>query len=87
MEKISKNEGFVKLIFVIVAAILILSYFRVDLRSIIQSETFQKNISYVLDGVKYVWGHFIARPLVYVWNLLEKSGSSVMSEIDKIAPK
>lgn len=83
----NNNEGIIKLIVLAVVAILILSYFRVDLRSVVQNETFQKNIFYLENGIKNVWNNFIDGPVAFLWNLITRASIFVLSEIEKIAPK
>ncbi len=65
---INKQSGFIKLIFIIVVAIIILSYFGFDLRSIVEAPETQGNIGYVWGGVVYVWENWLAGPISYLWN-------------------
>jgi len=62
------NRGLVRWIFIIIIAIIILSYFGFDLRGIIEAEGMQNNLSYVWGGVIYVWNAYIAGPFDYLWN-------------------
>jgi len=62
------QKGFIKFIVIIVIAIIILSYFGFDIRSIIESPESQGNLGYVWGGVVYVWESWIERPASYLWN-------------------
>jgi len=64
-----KNQtGFIKLIILIIIVIFILSYFGINLRSIVDSETFQNNLNYAWESVKYVWHTYLADPARYLWD-------------------
>lgn len=47
----------------VILIILALILFKVDIRSKIESEQFQKNISYVTDKAQELWKKFISDPL------------------------
>lgn len=68
MNKINNQKGFIKFIVIIVIAIIVLSYFGFDLRSIVESPESQGNLGYVWGGVVYVWGTWISGPASYLWN-------------------
>ncbi len=65
---INKQNGFIKLIILIIIAIIVLSYFGFDLRSIIESPGTQDNLHYVWGGVITVWDNYLAGPAYYLWN-------------------
>lgn len=46
----------------IIIIILALIFFKVDIKSKIESEQFQKNISYVTDKAQELWGKYISGP-------------------------
>lgn len=62
----NKNGGFIKMIIIIVIAIVVLSYYGFDLKSIFTSDQVQDNLAYVWDIVVKIWDLFIA----YIWNPL-----------------
>jgi len=64
----NKQSGFIKLIFIIIIAIIILSYFGFDLRTIVESPETQGNLGYVWEGVTYVWVNWLSLPANYLWN-------------------
>jgi hypothetical protein len=64
----NKQQGIIKLIVLIIIGILILSYFRVDIRRIVESDIAQKNLNYVWGLVQYVWHNFLAAPAAWIWD-------------------
>ncbi|MFA5931844.1 MAG: hypothetical protein WC793_00485 [Candidatus Paceibacterota bacterium] len=51
-----------------VLIILVLSYFKVSIRSVVESPTGQENINYVGGGTKSLWTTYLAEPASYLWN-------------------
>lgn len=68
MLRINPQSGLIKLIVIIVIAVLILSYFSIDLKSIVESEQSKKNFSYITNGITYVWDKYLSKPTLYFWN-------------------
>ena len=74
----NKEGGLIKMIILIIVAIAILSYFRIDIKDFFTSEQFQKNLGYVLSFIGDLWSNYLAEPvskiwgiwLTYVWNPL-----------------
>jgi hypothetical protein len=66
--KIATDRGLVKMIIVIVVALLILSYFGLNLRNIANAPTTQDNFGYVWGIVTDIWNNYLAKPATYVWN-------------------
>ncbi len=67
MKNIPKNKGLVKIILAIVIALLILSYFGFNLRTLIDSPTTQDNFGYVASSTVSVWDKYLKAPATYVW--------------------
>lgn len=63
------DRGLVRMIVIIVIALLLIAYFGFNLRSIVDSPTFQDNWHFIKDTVLYVWNTFLKGPAVYLWNL------------------
>ncbi len=66
--------------------ILILSYFSISIRGVVESPTGQENLNYVGGTTKSVWDKYLKDPASYVWNdvfvdLLWKSFVSNMERI------
>lgn len=68
MKKIQTNRGLVKTILLIIAALLILAYFGLNLRNITNSPTFQDNWSLIKDTSINVWDNYLKKPATYLWN-------------------
>lgn len=81
-----KNRGFIKLILSVVILIVILSLFRIDIKSIFESELVQKNLGYVWSFVVGLWDTLLKTPALWIWeniviklivNPLENLGNTV----------
>jgi hypothetical protein len=72
---IPTNNGLIKAIVIIIIAILILSYFGISLRSIINSPTGQENLSFTKQivwdvwtfAVK-IWNQYLKKPATFVFD-------------------
>jgi hypothetical protein len=62
------EKGLIKMILIIVIAILVLSYFGVNLRALVSSPTTQDNISYVASGTVTVWDNYLKVPATALWH-------------------
>lgn len=60
----------VKLILIIIAVLLIISYFNIDLENVATSPTAKKNFGYVGNTIVYVWDHFLKKPVTIVYNFI-----------------
>lgn len=58
----------IRLIIIIVLIIVVLSYFNISVRSIINGEIFQDNWSYITNGIAYVWNTYLVGPASYLYN-------------------
>lgn len=74
--KINKQRGIVRTIIIIVIALLVISYFGINLRQVATSPTSESNFSYVWGGVVYVWDNYLEVPvtdayhffITYIWD-------------------
>lgn len=62
------DKGFVKLLVSIIIALIILSYFGFDLRTLIESEQTQANLNYFKDLLKTIWNLYIWKGISFLWN-------------------
>jgi len=62
-----QKRGFIKLLISIVIALIILSYFGFDLRSVIESPQTQANLDYFWSILLNIWNNYIWKALVYLW--------------------
>lgn len=67
-EKIQTNRGLVKMVVVIFIVLLILAYLGFNIRSIVASETFQDNWSFLSDLTANIWNNYLKGPLGYLWS-------------------
>lgn len=70
MKKNNYKNGFVKEIFIIVIAIVILSYFGVNIRDVLDSESVKGNFLAVSDIFSSVWNNYILPSFAYLFDLL-----------------
>ncbi len=63
------DRGLIKMIVLIVIALLVLSYFNINLRSLVNAPTTQDNISYVASNTVYIWDNYLKVPATYAWNI------------------
>jgi hypothetical protein len=69
--------------------ILVLSYFHVSIKSIIESPTGQENINYVRGGVKDLWTAYLEKPVNYIWNdiIINFFWKNFFTNIKEIVPR
>ena len=53
--------------------ILILSYFKISVRSVVESPEAQDNITYVGGGTRNLWNDYFKEPASYLWNDIFKN--------------
>jgi hypothetical protein len=94
------NAGIIKMIVLIVIALLILSYFGYNIRSIVNAPNTQDNFSYVGGVVVDVWNNYLKTPATYIWDIFVnliwnpaidnlkniKAGGNPNSELQSMAP-
>ena len=66
--------------------ILILSYFNISIKTVVNSPTGQENVNYVKGTTQSVWDKYLAQPAHYLWqdvwvNIFWKSFISNMESI------
>ncbi len=62
------KRGLIKMIVIIIIALLVLSYFGINLRSLINAPTTQDNFTYVATSTTSVWNQYLKKPATYLWN-------------------
>ena len=70
VKNIKRNRGMslLKMIFLGFLLILVLSYFGINIKALMESPTTQSNIGYVKGTSETVWDSFLKRPVSYLWN-------------------
>jgi len=48
--------------------ILVLSYFNISIKAVVESPTGQENVNYVQKGAQSFWNKYLAKPVEYLWN-------------------
>lgn len=64
----NNQKGLIKFIILIIIGILVLSYFSIDIRGIVESEQSQSNFQYVWGWVVFVWAEYLGEPVRYFWD-------------------
>ena len=87
-KNILQNRGISILGFLILGFILILvlSYFNVSIRGVVESPTGQDNINYVQDTSKGFWDRYLKDPADYLWNdiFINLMWNSFVSNLERI---
>jgi hypothetical protein len=83
-----------------VIIILVLSYFNISIKAVVNSPTGQENVSYVKGTTQSVWDKYLAQPAHYLWqdvwvkifwqpfiSNMERLNTGQPTDIDKAAPR
>lgn len=64
-----KNQGIsiLGIIFLAAILILVLSYFNISVKGVVESPTGQENINYVKGTSQSLWDKYLAEPAHYLW--------------------
>ncbi len=93
-----KNRGLIRLVILLFLALIILGYYGISIREVVQSPTSQDNISYVSTGATGVWDNYLKVPATYLWNIyvndiwsaaihnLEAMKNGEPTDVQKLAP-
>jgi hypothetical protein len=71
MAKILNKKGglsILSLLILGIIAVLILSYYKISIKAIVESPEGQSNITYVTDNTKTFWDKYLKDPASYIWN-------------------
>ena len=68
MRQRNANKGFIGILLLIVIAILVVSYFNIDLQSLVEKPQTQKNAAYVTTTTTSFWNSYLQKPASYLWN-------------------
>ena len=71
MKNSSNKKGGISILGMLVLAfilILVLSYFKISIRSVVESPEGQNNINYVTENTKTFWDKYLKEPASYLWN-------------------
>lgn len=70
MRKNNYEDGFVKEILLIIIVIIILSYFGINIKDILDSEAIKNNFLYVWELLGYVWNNYIVSVVVKILSFI-----------------
>ena len=86
MMHINKQSGLVRTILIIIVAILIISYFGIDIKGLVEAPGTQNNIGYVVGWVMYVWTNYLEKPYNYLWHdiFVDKIWAQFLDTLDII---
>ena len=62
------NSGFIRTIVLIVIALLIISAFGLNLKTVADSPMVQSNFGFVKNIALNIWHLYLEKPFMYVWN-------------------
>ncbi len=71
-EVIPGNKGFVRLIILIIIGLILLGYFRINVRDILASPIVKENLAYAWDLAKELWNNWLHVPVMWVWDHILK---------------
>jgi hypothetical protein len=84
----NKNRGIsiLGILFIGFIVILVLSYFKVNIKSVVESDEAQENIGYVKDETKSFWDEYLKEPAEYLWNdiFIDIFWQSFISNMERI---
>jgi hypothetical protein len=64
---IPTDKGLIQWIIIIIVALLILSYYGFNLRTLVQAPATQNNFGYVATTTVSVWDKYLKQPATYLW--------------------
>ena len=65
------KKGGISILGIVILAIiviLVLGYFHISIRAVVDNPTSQDNINYVKGGTESFWDEYLAGPASYLWN-------------------
>ena len=66
--KLEKGISIIGILLLGIILLLVLSYFKISVRSVVESPEAQDNISYVGGGTRNLWNDYLKQPATYLWN-------------------
>lgn len=66
--------------------ILVLSYLKIDIKTVVESPEGQSNINYVKGTSMTIWQAYLKKPVAYLWNdvFIEIFWNSFISNMERI---
>lgn len=63
------NQGFIKLIILLLMAVIVLGFFGISLKAVFTKETVRGNLEFVWQAVRYVWDNYLAGLAKWAWDI------------------
>ncbi len=64
----ASRGGLLRTVIFIIIILLVLSYFGLNIRAIVNSPAGQENFTYVQEIMINVWQNYLKKPVIYLWN-------------------
>lgn len=68
IQRVQTNRGLVKTIVIFVLALIIISYLGLNIKSIVASQTFQDNWTFIKDLAINIWSNYLKGIIDFIWN-------------------
>jgi hypothetical protein len=68
VKKSNTSGGFIRTILLIIIALLVISYFGLNIRTIVNSPAGKDNFTYTQEIMISVWNNYLKGPANYLWN-------------------
>ena len=67
-KKFSHNRGLIKTVVLVIAGLILLAYLGLNLRSIVESQTFIDNWEFIKNLMVTIWSDYLKGPILYIFN-------------------
>lgn len=75
-----RQKSNTKLIGIIIFLIIVFILFTTNIKSVVNSSSFQNNLNYIEDKVVNIWDQYLAKSATYLWKNI------VLDNINKVNP-
>lgn len=62
------NRGLIKTVVLVIAGLILLAYLGLNLRSIVESQTFIDNWEFIKNLIVTIWSDYLKGPIFYIFN-------------------
>ena len=84
--KNKRGMSLLKMVIIGFILILVLGYFGISIKTVIENPTNTENIGYVKGSALVVWNNYLKKPLTYIWNdlLIDIFWKSFINNMERI---
>jgi ABC-type phosphate/phosphonate transport system permease subunit len=68
IKRVQTNRGLIKAAVIFILLLIIFAYLGLNIRSIVASQTFQDNWSFIKDIASIVWNDYLSVAVRFVWD-------------------